>query len=234
MQYLAAAVSALTAAAVASAANIQVLVGSGGLTFTPTSVIAAAGDTINFEFVTQSTFAKPCDFLTTPNPGVDSGFQAVAAGATDFPAWSITIDDPSTPLWFFCAQTNPANHCQAGMVFAVNPTAEKSFDAYLANAKASTPDAGAPAPGGTGPASSGAVPGASESGALPTSAAGAPTVVPTVAPPAPTTVAAPPASSGAAGNSTASPEAGKNGATRLGGGASMLLALAGLVAGLML
>ncbi len=77
--------------------------------------------------VTQSTFADPCTRMTTPKEGIDSGFAPVAADATSLPQWTITIDDPSTPLWFFCAQTQ---HCQMGMVFAVNPTADKTFEAF--------------------------------------------------------------------------------------------------------
>jgi hypothetical protein len=136
-------IALLTAAAsLASAANFTVLVGDGGaLTFNPTTVTVAAGDTINFEFraknhsATQSTFANPCALQTTPTTGVNSGFQFVAAGSTSFPTWSITVQNASAPLWFFCAQTNPANHCHAGMVFAVNPTAEKTFAAFQAAAE---------------------------------------------------------------------------------------------------
>jgi plastocyanin len=138
-----AAAVALVSAVVVSAADFNVTVGDGGaLAFNPTSVTAAVGDIIHFEFraknhsVTQSTFASPCTLQSTPSVGIDSGFQAVAPGATAFPSWSITLND-TAPLWFFCNQKIPANHCQAGMVFAVNPTAEKSFDAFQAAAKAS-------------------------------------------------------------------------------------------------
>lgn len=132
------------AAGLVSAADHLVLVGDSGLDFNPTSVTAAAGDNVIFEFrggnhtVTQSSFAQPCTFLQTANgPGVDSGFQPVAAGATSFPQWSITVDNATAPLWFYCARVQPANHCQAGMVFAINPTAEKTFAAFQAAAKAS-------------------------------------------------------------------------------------------------
>lgn len=148
--------AALALASVSSVLAVDhlVLVGDGGaLAFNPTSVTVAAGDTVSFEFraknhsVTQSTFVNPCALMTTPKQGVDSGFQATSNTTTSFAQWKITIDDPSAPLWFFCAQTNPKNHCQAGMVFAINPTAEKSFDAYLQNALNS-------ATGGTGGSSS--------------------------------------------------------------------------------
>lgn len=44
------------------------------------------------------------------------------------------------PIWGYCRQINPPNptHCQSGMVFGINPSAEKTFDAFLYKAKAST------------------------------------------------------------------------------------------------
>ncbi|KAG7440890.1 Cupredoxin [Guyanagaster necrorhizus] len=119
-------------ASIASAANITVKVGENdGLTYDPTNVTAAAGDIIQFEFVaknhtvTQSTFADPCQKMTTPTEGVDSGF--VPVNGTTFPVWSFTVNNASAPLWFYCAQTG---HCAKGMVFAINPTANKSFAAF--------------------------------------------------------------------------------------------------------
>ncbi|PBK74984.1 Cupredoxin [Armillaria solidipes] len=121
-------------ASIASAANITVKVGeNSGLTFDPTSVTAAVGDVVQFEFlaknhtVTQSTFAVPCEKMTTPTEGVDSGYVPVANGTTAFPTWSFTVNNASAPLWFYCAQTG---HCAKGMVFAINPTANKSFAAF--------------------------------------------------------------------------------------------------------
>jgi len=210
------AVFVLASAFVASAADIQVLVGDSGLAFTPSSVTAASGDKINFAFraknhsVTQSTFANPCALMTTPKTGVDSGFQSVDAGATQFPQWTITIDDPTTPLWFFCAQTVPLNHCQSGMVFAVNAPPDKTFDAYQAKAKVGSTNSSAPAGNATDP---NALPGAT--GFATVSGAG-------------------PASTGTSTDSTNAPASTGNSALRLGGGASSLLALVGLVTGLML
>ncbi|KAL0960724.1 hypothetical protein HGRIS_005749 [Hohenbuehelia grisea] len=158
-------------AACALAAEFTVLVGKdGGLTYEPTSVTAKVGDVIAFRFlsknhtVTQSTFANPCEKMTTPAQGIDSGFMPVAPGATLFPQWSFTINNASAPLWFYCAQ---APHCQRGMVFAINPNAEKTFDAFKANAAAGA----APSASGV---SSGASPSASTtSGTTSGTAAGA-------------------------------------------------------------
>lgn len=160
------AASALLAASTAvSAATFDVLVGNAAaLTYEPSSVTAAVGDIINFKFmsknhtVTQSTFTSPC----VPKPqGVDSGFQAIPAGASGSATWSITINNASAPLWFFC---NQGAHCKGGMVFAVNPNAEKTIDAFKASAAAgggattgpNAASAGAAAPGGYGTAAGGA------------------------------------------------------------------------------
>ncbi|KAA1469212.1 hypothetical protein DENSPDRAFT_772604 [Dentipellis sp. KUC8613] len=163
--------AALPIAAV-SAANFQVQVGAnGGLAYDPPMVNASVGDTISFVFmaknhtVTQSTFAAPCENMTN---GIDSGFQPVAAGATSLPSWSFTVNDTSAPLWFYCRQTG---HCQKGMVFAVNPTAAKTFANFQAAANNSQADgtpAASPSGSGSAPAASGSgSPAASGSGASP-------------------------------------------------------------------
>jgi len=156
----------------AQSKTITVMVGgNSSLTFNPTSVTAAVGDTIAFQFqsknhtVTQSTFANPCTQMTTPVEGVDSGFQPVAANATTFPQYSFTLTNASAPLWFYCKQTG---HCGKGMVFAVNPTANKTFAAFQAAAEAS--GATAASSGYGSPAATGSTPAASGSGAASPSA----------------------------------------------------------------
>ncbi|KAH8106878.1 Cupredoxin [Cristinia sonorae] len=144
--------------------NHVVLVGANGtLTYSPSEITAAAGDTVSFQFlsknhtVTQSTFTSPCSNMTNPDGslGVDSGFQAVPAGATQFQQWTITVNNASAPMWFYCRQ---ANHCAQGMVFAINPTAAKSFDAFQSAAKAtgSNTTSGSPygSPSGSSPSGS--------------------------------------------------------------------------------
>ena len=60
----------------------------------------------------------------------------VDANATSFPTWNVTVNDTTTPLWFYCRQHAPtgASHCGAGMVFAVNAVADgpKNFTAFKA------------------------------------------------------------------------------------------------------
>jgi len=169
----------------AQAAQHQVKVGAGGLVFDPPKLDGVAnGDDVQFMFmaknhtVTQSTFADPCKAMPG---GVNSGFMLAPNQTDNMPMWTITINDASAPLWFYCRQKTPVNHCAMGMVFSINPTAEKSQDAFVAAAKASNStapaagaasgSAGAAAPASTGAASSAAsTDTAAAAGASPTSA----------------------------------------------------------------
>ncbi|KAG6820845.1 hypothetical protein H0H93_010672 [Arthromyces matolae] len=233
-------VFALAAAAGALAADITVQVGANGLAFTPPSITAQNGDNVIFEFhaknhsVTQSTFATPCSLMTTPATGVDSGFQPVASTATTFPTWNITISDSSAPLWFFCAQSG---HCQSGMVFAINPTAAKSFSAFQAAAMAGTSAAASSVAGATASASVTAaatdstlvVSASTAVGASPSAPAGSVVVNGTSFPVTQVGAATVTPAPAAATTGTIS-----NSAMRMGASASSIVALAGLVAGLML
>ncbi|KAI0341636.1 hypothetical protein BDW22DRAFT_1429762 [Trametopsis cervina] len=165
----AAIVAALLVPTATLAAEIFVQAGANGtLTFTPNSVTAQAGDTISVQFMTknhtftQSTFASPCTNIS--DAGLDSGFQFVAANATSIPQFSFNVVNASAPLWFYCRQ---ANHCAQGMVFAVNPSPQKTFDAFKANALASA-NAPASASGSAGATTVGA---SSTSGASSTAGA---------------------------------------------------------------
>jgi len=116
---------------------------NGALTYSPSSIQAAPRDIVSFQFksknhtITQSSFADPCRKLeftsTSGQVGFDSGFMAVAADASAFPTFNITVND-TAPIWTYCRQ---ANHCGNGMVFAINAveSGNKSFSAYQALAK---------------------------------------------------------------------------------------------------
>jgi len=233
MRFSAVAASLLSVGvALAQTVHVVKVGGNGSLTYNPNQLTGVQnGDAIQFQFleknhtVTQSTFAAPCSNVTDANgvvTGVDSGFQFVQPDATQFPVWQITVNNASTPLWFFCRQ---ATHCQSGMVFAVNPTAAKTYEAFAANAALSTSVDGSAAPsnGTTSAPASGA------SGAA-TSTAGAPAV------------SAGSAGSSGTGSATSTPGAPSvsttskpngAGATRFTSGAA-LLSLAGLSFGLLL
>ncbi|KAJ7278922.1 Cupredoxin [Mycena rebaudengoi] len=116
-------------------------VGADGLTYTPSSISAAVGDTVTFEFhpknhtVTQSSFEQPCKPLEeNGKKGFKSGFQFVEANAINFPTFRITVND-TQPIWGYCGQTG---HCSSGMVFAINAVENgpKNFAAFQARANA--------------------------------------------------------------------------------------------------
>jgi len=146
--------SAPAASTAPGATDHKVIVGGSGLIYSPNNIKAQVGDTITFEFhqknhtVTQSTFGNPCSPLastsTTGQVGFDSGFMPVAANATTFPTWTVSIND-TTPVWVFCKQ---ANHCSQGMVLAVNSvdSGPNSFSAFQAKAQGTSGTSGGTSP----------------------------------------------------------------------------------------
>jgi hypothetical protein len=73
-----------------------------------------------------------------------------AAGVTPSPTYNYTVNG-TDPAWFYC---KTGTHCKSGMVFAVNPTAERTFDAFKATAQG----------GGTGNATASSAPSGTASG----------------------------------------------------------------------
>jgi plastocyanin len=123
----------------------NVIVGGDGiLAYNPPQVFAKVGDIIKFEFLqvnhtaTTSEFNTPCiangDFDTgfVPNPTGDRGMFR-----------EFHVKD-TKPHWFYCRQTT---HCGKGMVFAINPTPENTFEKFqaMAIAQGSAADAAAAA-----------------------------------------------------------------------------------------
>jgi len=132
--------AALLPATAVMGAEWVITVGAGGnLTFTPDSINATVGDTVVFQFVaknhtaTQSSFATPCTNLNSTS--FDTGFQDVGNTTNFLNSTVLTVND-TNPVWFYCRQTVPVSHCAMGMVFAINPTANKTFAAFQSNAKA--------------------------------------------------------------------------------------------------
>lgn len=107
--------------------------GDAGLVYTPSEVIAAVGDVVHFVFmknnhtVTQSTFDKPCNKKSADAP--DSGFMTntdnTIIPAPTFEYTVVSMD----PTWWYCKQRT-GTHCGKGMVFAINPTTEKTFGVF--------------------------------------------------------------------------------------------------------
>lgn len=103
------------------------------MVYTPDQITAAVNDVVHFVFMsqnhtaTESTFAKPCNKQAADAP--DSGFMS-NPNNTVVPAPTFDYTVTSTdPTWWYCKQRT-GNHCGKGMVFAINPTVDKSFDAF--------------------------------------------------------------------------------------------------------
>ncbi|KAK0463870.1 uncharacterized protein EV420DRAFT_1745338 [Desarmillaria tabescens] len=110
------------------AADHLVTVGDGGmLAFNPTSMTAVQGDTVTFSFL-QHNRRSPLPAQNLASTRVSSPSPTALSLANGHSP----VDNSSTLLWFFCTQMG---HCEKGMVFAVNPTQDKTFQAFLANAQ---------------------------------------------------------------------------------------------------
>jgi len=217
----AAAATLLSVASVQAAEHVVKVGANSELIFDPSEIDnAAVGDTIAFQFqgknhsVTQSSFAAPCTPLAG---GANSGFQPVANGSATLPQFSFNITNATTPVWFFCAQTTPISHCGNGMVFALNPTAAKTFTAFQAAANATLTGSSTNGTSSTGASATGATAtGATATGATATGGASAGSA------------------SSPAGTATApatSTTAAASGALKFGGSAAGVMSVAALLIG---
>lgn len=105
--------SLLALAVGAYAASHSVDVGSGGNVFNPSSLTAAMGDTVTFNFngmhsVAQGDYSSPCS---------SSGSSEIYSGMMSSGSFSIKINS-TDPIWYFCSYSH---HCQEGMVGVINP-----------------------------------------------------------------------------------------------------------------
>ncbi|KAL5519697.1 hypothetical protein ACEPAG_1357 [Sanghuangporus baumii] len=122
--------------------------GTPNLAFYPNNIKAEKDDIVRFRFnvknhtATQSSFDEPCAKLKNEYGqviGFDSGFMPVSDPYGYLPTFEVTVNS-TDPVWVYCRQVNPPNptHCQSGMVIAINAQDDgKTFDKFLANAKAS-------------------------------------------------------------------------------------------------
>lgn len=89
-----------------------------GLTFEPNNIVEPKGTVISFNFnpknhtVTQSSFDEPCQPV---DDGFSSGFIPISVSPSGI-QFEVTVEKED-PIWFYCGQ---GNHCQSGMVGAVN------------------------------------------------------------------------------------------------------------------
>ncbi|KAL8842840.1 MAG: hypothetical protein Q9176_002476 [Flavoplaca citrina] len=111
--------------------------GDTGLVFNPNTLTAMPGDMVEFTFMsmnhtlTQSTFPEPCKKM---KDGADSGFLANPDNTViPPPTYMFQVKD-TKPLWFYCKQKKPTSHCGKGMTFSINPTPDKSHEAFTATA----------------------------------------------------------------------------------------------------
>jgi len=153
------------------AATMKVLVGqNNGLTFTPSTINAQAGDQVQFVFLTQNHTVTSGDAATgcSPDGNFNSDFVPVSAAAAPAgkkgkkkgkkakkaaaataaastppanpPTFTVNVAD-TNPIMVYCAQ---AQHCQQGMVMAINPTDDgptslAAYQSLTANANTNTP-----------------------------------------------------------------------------------------------
>jgi len=139
----AAALSLLLLSTFAAAQAVhQVNVSDNGLFFNPQTVTAVEGDIVTFNFigrnhsVTQSSQDAPCARL---QDGFNSGLLGIGNNTNALPGvWNLTIADASQPIWYFCEAVIPFSHCTSGMVGAINPPSNDTFNAFQSSAKAVT------------------------------------------------------------------------------------------------
>ncbi len=139
----------------------------GVFAYTPNTLKASVGDTVNFHFyplnhsVVQSSFNSPC---TPLQGGIFSGFHPSSndEAVSHYPPssrllpldqcayanrkaqmFSVTIND-TNPIWLYCAQT-VKSHCQSGMVMVINPPASGNTLAAYKSAAANTHTSTSPA-----------------------------------------------------------------------------------------
>ncbi|KAJ3535035.1 hypothetical protein NMY22_g6666 [Coprinellus aureogranulatus] len=128
----------------ALAANFTVAVGKDRvLTIEPNFVRAEVGDQIFFDMyygghtITASSFEAPCTRSQSGN-----GFVGQYGSVDSLPGPSHQVETryimdvtSADPAWYFCAQTCGSNHCQEGMLFALNPPDDQPFEQFLRNAR---------------------------------------------------------------------------------------------------
>jgi len=119
--------SATPASTTSSSGPIHtVLVGNGGLTFSPDNITAAAGDSLEFHFfspahsVAQSAFDAPCAPLSN-GTSFYSGPVTTSSGE-NADVFTVVVND-TNPIWIYCAIPS---HCEAGMAAVINPPSDGS------------------------------------------------------------------------------------------------------------
>lgn len=116
--------SSTTTATSSSTAGVQTITlgDDNKLAFSPDSISADVGSTVEFQFyppihsVTQSSFNSPCAPLAD-GTGFWSGAITTTGHGTNANVFTLTIND-TNPIWFYCATIG---HCESGMAGVINP-----------------------------------------------------------------------------------------------------------------
>ncbi|KAF2154489.1 hypothetical protein K461DRAFT_293131 [Myriangium duriaei CBS 260.36] len=108
-----------------------VKVANAGLAFEPSSVTAAVGDQIIFDFVHGNHAVTQGDFSNACQPKGASGFNSGVVTKSGSVTWTITVNS-TDPIYYYCPV---ANHCQQGMAGAINAPTAQSAANYIANSK---------------------------------------------------------------------------------------------------
>ncbi|KAI4273189.1 MAG: hypothetical protein LQ337_004816 [Flavoplaca oasis] len=150
--------------------------GDAGLVFSPNTLTAMPGDMVEFTFMsmnhtlTQSTFPEPCKKM---KDGADSGFLANPDNTVSPPPTYMFQIKDTKPLWFYCKQKKPTSHCGKGMTFSINPTPDKSHEAFTATAmqqNGTAPDGAAAAAAAPPPAETTSMPPPADTNTMPAAA----------------------------------------------------------------
>jgi len=128
-----------------AASNTQtVIAGKNGiadLSYTPSTVTAAPGTFVEFQFmplnhsVAESAFDTPCSPVNAST--FFAGFQFSTTTNAASNVFTLQINN-TDPIWFYCPQTvDGIHHCTNGMVGVINPPATgNNLTGFTANAKA--------------------------------------------------------------------------------------------------
>ncbi|KAF8419427.1 hypothetical protein EV426DRAFT_287931 [Tirmania nivea] len=118
-----------------------ITVGRAAHAFKPSSVKAAIGDVIKFEFyptnhsVVRAEFDAPCiprEKMYPKETGFFSGFFPMDSVPENPPTWSWKVDT-TDPVFFYCSAVDACTFW--GMVGVINPTADKPLSTFAANSK---------------------------------------------------------------------------------------------------
>ncbi|PHH90223.1 hypothetical protein CDD83_4228 [Cordyceps sp. RAO-2017] len=158
-------------AAGSAAKTVRIDVGRSGKTFSPDSVTADRGDTLEFHFSGSKHSVVAGDFDKACSPLASGGFYSgtLQAKGDDPSVFQVNVTS-TDPIFYYCSV---GNHCKDGMVGVVNPSQDRTLDKFRSNAKSAGGNVSPPAPfGGKAIKPSESTATASGAGPRPTNAAG--------------------------------------------------------------